>query len=873
MAQETTSKVKINQEESSNKIPVLELLNEINYLISQNNFPEAKTKLEKINENQLSQTEQLEFLNTKAELLSKTLYTEDLIEIREQIENILDEQVRKHQEQKIVLPNINKLDWTNNWASADILWEINITDIAQEVSHNVKKEVSYKIIDSLIERIILNKSEDNASEKNKETENINKMFFEEIKYLKNIWEDWEAYFYEYIYYKTHWNKQKEEEALKKSANEWNRDSINLYLENLENNFLNKYNSLNTSKEKQNYKQDNLLEFEKEYNKFIKWNFVNVKQKKFSPGNPDLHEDLWIFFEEINEPKRALQEYINWIKSQYKESYKLYWNIAELYLKNIFASLNKKQQYNLVHKKLINLISESKKHKDFISQINWYEWIWDLIKNRKRYWIELVPQKFDNWKISIIKNEEYYYTEAIKIFYQINLLTNEENINSFLRISTKNKIKYSEFELQRSPIENILLNTNLKNFLYLANYYEETKNHKAAIKKYILWYDFYRINLNNWVNLNVKDFENLSEWFILFLETELKKTLNNTNKKELIFLEKIIKKIKLKKELDSNDINLLFTNSLKKNFENNITFEDLSIYISWYNQEINNYNIYIQAVLKKLKANKNINTKLIEKLILKIQKQEIIYSNEFEEDLKIALWEYDNEVYKNEITDNSKLNISINSHFFSSLHNYLTNFELQKDNTSLDALLMFLQTTLTEKINDEINQIQTQNFELNNQINLIQEKIENNDDEKLIEPEINNLKYSIKINNWNIDFLETNKITLKNIIEIIDENKNITEEDIAFFFELTLDKNFYENLDFQTVNQYIGFYNQWIINADLYLKTILKQIEPKILKPYIDKIEINRKSNYEQFEELDIYDIQDLKDIIESSFWNLEKYKK
>ena len=622
-------------------------IHQIDSLINQDKYSLAKEVLKQLeNTEELKNEEKLELLQTKAKLFSKTLETEEVLKIREQINNLLDLETTKIEQ----IPQV-PLELTSNLK--DILWEKNISDIANAVSKKIKFNVSIQILNSLIERLKLNKQENDKIEKI----NIWVMYFKEIQILKELWETGEAYFYESLYFKLRWDFKKEKEFIEKSALEWNRDSINTHLTNIENDFLEKYTKLKTEDEKINYKQENLLKFEKEYKKFINWWFVNIIKKEISPRNPDLYEDLWKFFEKIWEYKKALEQYINWINIHYKWYHKLFLNIALLYKNTKVKSKdNKKSEYYYLK--------------------NFYE------------------HSADVW-------DEKSMAIALEYFWDLEKFSNEE---------------------------------------------QSKKYYKNAIQTY-LWYFQTIAEQGNQIENTEEDLLNLVRLF-----------------------DKTQKQILRIWDLDS----------------------------------------YVLDFITQLI---NLDTKYF-----------LLQAQFFEKN-----WE-----------------------LFNALNSYLGNYELHKNKNSLNALLMFLETSLYNKKEQEI-------------WNFREEMFDKKSDKE------------IEILEKNIEFLEIEKISLKKIIEIISKDKKVTKEDIAFFFELTLDKNFYENLSFNQVNYFIQEYNAGSLNLDIYLVAILKQIEflfwydKEILKPYIEKIEHYRKSGFKEFQPLDIFDKNDLKDILENSFQNIEKY--
>ena len=154
-------------------------------LLDQNNYIEAWKQLKEIDEEKLNKDEKLELLQTKAEFFSKTLETEELLKTKEEIIKLLEKKIK-------IIEKINppSIDITKDLTSDEIVWEIDISEIAKKISYSIKKEVSTKILNSLIERFMLNQQEWDLEE----YENITTMYFQEIEYLKKIWESWEWFF-------------------------------------------------------------------------------------------------------------------------------------------------------------------------------------------------------------------------------------------------------------------------------------------------------------------------------------------------------------------------------------------------------------------------------------------------------------------------------------------------------------------------------------------------------------------------------------------------------------------------------------------------------------------------------------------------------
>jgi len=978
-------------------------IQQISNFIENDQYDTAGKKIEefeKINP-KLDKQEKLELLQTKAKLFSKTLETERIIDTKKEIYKLLDTEIA----------NIEKV------TSVDLesigLWNLNLWDEAKKVSHNIKKQVSIQILDSLIERLMLEMSEKKKDQK--ERKDIEKMYFSELEILKNTWESDDAYFYESNYFRIKWDLDKEQEAIKKSALEWNRDSINKYLENLETKFLEEYNSLKTEEEKDKFLEENLEDIEEEFFQFIDnysrdKNDKRIKLKQW--WNKYLYEKVWNFYKNIWLENEALSSYKSWIQSSFKWYYKLYKNIAEIYensnlkiynnkkklakkeyyklyqyssinndYENVFYSLNKlwhlsnseeeKKQYfweiiynfetnyklfinsekiilnyldalnNLDTKSIFNiedlytqlknlnpentilladyfekqwdfvnalksylknnkiqnnknsldallmffevsllnnnninndeiknlkkiikkleknenilkediwfLVELSLKNKYYenldISDINWnnankvygLEKMWDLVKKQKQYWIEQFPIKTDEWNFSKSKDSTDYYNEALEVIIRNKLLQTEEEIYSFLRISNKNWLKYSRYNLQ--IIENSLLSKDINNFLYLANYYEQNQDFESAIIHYLKGYKTYRFHIENWVKLNLEEQKSLNDSFIIFLKYNFKNKLKLNKEifsnslednilkkqeqlieeefqKELNLVDSIIKKIDKKEEISSSEIAFLFANSLEINFEQKIDINKFVTYINDYNNEEYSSNIYIQIILKQLILNKNINNKFIEKLISKVYKREDI---NWEEILKDINWIYAipdiSQPYQ--VKENKPV-LNTEEEFL----NIIIEHKNSKENTESNyiyEIISFLENELKQKIRKEIAK---NNKQLINQIKEIDE-----------------------------------------LIETLKQNKIITEEEIIYIFDLSIDDNYYQNFDMKQLYIFITIYNDKKAYWDLLLQNILVNLEfhfwfedKEILAQFYKKIS---NKNHKQLTKEDILDLFDI----------------
>jgi hypothetical protein len=122
-------------------------------------FETKLLEIQKLIEKENNSNKKLELLQTKAKLLSETLDTEELLNVREQIENILKN-------------NIPLIENKN---------QINIEKIKEKISKTIKITLSEQIFDSLIKRLIQNDKKDK-----KEEEKIQKIYFEEAEKLMQL---------------------------------------------------------------------------------------------------------------------------------------------------------------------------------------------------------------------------------------------------------------------------------------------------------------------------------------------------------------------------------------------------------------------------------------------------------------------------------------------------------------------------------------------------------------------------------------------------------------------------------------------------------------------------------------------------------------
>ena len=122
--------------------------------------------------------------------------------------------------------------------------------------------------------------------------------------------------------------------------------------------------------------------------------------------------------------------------------------------------------------------------------------------------------------------------------------------------------------------------------------------------------------------------------------------------------------------------------------------------------------------------------------------------------------------------------------------------------SKEGFLMFLETSLTEYIRGEYLEY---NLEMEKNNSFLNESEE---------------KYGKKIS---LDEFNIKKELLKRIIKNIGKNNEISREDIATLFDMSLWDDFYFNFEYNHLSAYIEWYNDWLNNTDIFLYRILDNI--------------------------------------------------
>ena len=452
-------------------------------------------------------------------------------------------------------------------------------------------------------------------EKNK----LESIFLSEINKLKeySIEDIW--VYYLGLFYARIWNGEKAEEYIEKAAVYWNKEAIYLHLWVLTEYFINFYNSLEI-KDKVVFKNANILMLEKEYSKFKK-------------TTPELHEKLWIFFEEINEYKRARQEYLDWIKLNYNWAYKLNYNLAQLYKNNSLESKDSEKSALLFINKLFEF---AEKNNDNNSLALSNEFYWDISKYSDK-------EKSNKYYISSIINKLYYYKDNAYDINKLSLKIQEKELLSIIRLfrkSNNHTIQIENITFNITEFFQVLINIDTKYILMLAQYYWENWHTADAFINYMHNYSlnlnkesfdavlmflettlFQKID-NEIIDLNTELFdkkEELEEKREKLKQDKEKKALLKPEIKDLKFykesiewnihnlkidkttLEEIVKIIEKYESIKSEDIEFILSLTLGKDFYENLSFEKVYPYFMNYQNDFSYSSIYLTKILKEIES--------------------------------------------------------------------------------------------------------------------------------------------------------------------------------------------------------------------------------------------------------------------------------
>ena len=517
--------------------------------------------------------------------------------------------------------------------------------------------------------------------------------------------------------------------------------------------------------------------------------------------------------EKEQKKEILKElYIQILNSINENAYKVYdlnWNIDK----------NKKEEYL----KYIDLIIEK------LSKIN-IHWIWEYYKwlfystiwDNENF-IKYNKQAALSWekKESVI----IYVSQQLNYFLEkYNLLTSEKEKKQFLNKNLENleedifqfvdKFQYDE------NWKRIILKQWWHKELYwiIWDFYKNIWLYSEALSSYISWTQ----SVFEW---NYKLYKNIAELYQnskIILETEnykkekIKKTyetlyqlayINNDPENVFFWLEKVANLANSKQE----------------------KYEKLWQIVYMFELNYNKYSTNDKLILSYINACKKINSKILN--------ENSLYINLTYIDTKYIL------LYANYLEEKWELTLAF--------INYITNYSLEKNQNNLDAIIIFLQDKVINKISKEI-------VEQNEKISEIEEDLNNIQYSKINKTIIKSKKAEIKILKSNIKILLKEQEELK---EQLIKIKEITNKDIKEFFRLTLSNKDLEDINFENIKTYFDYYNYDLPKSDIYLKTMLEQIQllywykKEILKPYFDKIKKEEAFTQD--------DLDDFKDIIES----------
>ncbi len=525
--------------------------------------------------------------------------------------------------------------------------------------------------------------------------------------------------------------------------------------------------------------------------------------------------------EDKEKKEILKElYIEVLNSISKNSYQVLkqdWSIDE----------NKKNKYL----EYIDLIISKLNNLDI-------KWIWEYYK-----WLFYSTIWDNNNFIKYNKQSALTWEkkEAITIYV-------DQQLNYFLERYNKLKSNEDKEKFLKENLEN--LEEDIFQFVDDFHYDENWKRiklkqwwHKELY--WIIW-DFYK---NIW--LYSESLSSYKSWTQSYFKWNYKlhKKIAELYKKTNIAPEtEKYKKEKIKKAYE-NLYNLAYINNdpenvfywLEKTAELSKTKEEKYekywqiIYMFELNYE--NYSSNDKLILSYINACKKINSKILN--------ENTLYINLTYIDTKYIL------LYANYLEEKWELTLAF--------INYITNYNLYKNNNSLSAIIIFMQDKIINKISKEITQI-------NQEIIQIKEELKSIENNKINKAFINLKKDEIKVLKSNIKILIKEKQDLERRLLNLEK---LTDDDIKDFFRLTLTNQYLENINFENTRNYFDYYNYDLPKSDIYLEAILEQIQilfwykKEILKPFFNKIKKQEAFTQD--------DLNDFKDIIETkNFYTILK---
>lgn len=447
---------------------------------------------------------------------------------------------------------------------------------------------------------------------------------------KNKQKKWEYLFNLYLL-KEKTEKQKAKNILKSSALNFYEPAIDLYLEDLENNFFNEYDKIKDKNKKNDFRfkyLDDLIEkhlyfienIENFSDRSIYWYYWNIW---------DIYKRLWNY-------SYALDYYLKWVENWI---YNLYWAIWDLYAEDkvkllTLKNTNSEQAYRYYKK----YYERSLLNSDYESVVYALEKTWDL----------KIKENFKD-------EAEEFYTEAISFTITKNTKTSDTERLLFKAIDcTENHNKKIDLLYK-------LWSINYKNWWLICEYLDEMWNYEEAFWNYIQLINYSKeINQYN---------DNIKNQFIIFLETTIKDIIKSNKNKYLndlmeieelnwseiedkyywldlilydtqieginIIIKDFEKTDELSIEAIENIYEIIYWDNLNEYvFMYNKVFSTYNDYLNW-NFEINNANLLI-FLLKIIFWNKSENQNLkTNKIIEKIIKLEALNSEDIEI-IKIAI---------------------------------------------------------------------------------------------------------------------------------------------------------------------------------------------------------------------------------------------
>jgi len=508
--------------------------------------------------------------------------------------------------------------------------------IEEEQKKEILKELYIQVLDSINENTYTIYNQDWTIDNNKKKEYLEyiNLIIEKLSKIDVHW-IWE--YYKWLFYSTLWDndnfiKYNKEAALSGE----NKESVIIYVSQQLNNFLEKYDSLNSQEEKKEFLNKNLENLEEDIFQFVdefqineNWNRIKLKQW----WHKELYWIIWDFYKNIWLYSDALSSYISWTQSKFNWNYKLYKKIAEIYENS-------------------NIILETKKYKkEKIKKT--YEILYQLayINNDPEnvfYWLEKVASLSDS------QREKYKKLWQIVYMFELNYSkysSNDKLILSYIRACNNINSKI----LNEHSLYLNLTYIDTKYIWLYANYLEEKWELSLAFINYITNYtleenqdnlDAIVIFIYDKVISKIQnEIQEYNKKILDLKETIKNKELNITKKHQIKFEIKILKsniKILLKeqenlkkqlieiKEITDEDIKEFFRLTLTNQELENINYQNVKTFFDYYNQDLPKAEIYLKTILEQIQILYWYKKEILKPYFDKIKKEEAFTQDDLDD---------------------------------------------------------------------------------------------------------------------------------------------------------------------------------------------------------------------------------------------------